>query len=114
MAHCCLTASTWWFGRARRSPSKVPPAAARPRSFASSAGFGRFGEGRWGLPKTARSLSLPQNPYLPIGTLKQVLSYPDPSDRHGDEVCREALEACGLGHLVSRLGETANWSLGLS
>ena len=66
------------------------------------------------MPKDARVLFLPQKPYLPIGTLKQVLSYPDVPERHGDEACREALEACSLGHLVPRLGETANWSLALS
>jgi putative ATP-binding cassette transporter len=67
-----------------------------------------------GLPKHARTLFLPQKPYLPIGSLKEVLSYPDVPERHGDTVCREVLEACGLGHLIFRLGETANWSLALS
>jgi putative ATP-binding cassette transporter len=31
-----------------------------------------------------------------------------------DEDCREALEACGLPHLVPRLAESGNWSLVLS
>jgi putative ATP-binding cassette transporter len=59
-------------------------------------------------------LFLPQKPYLPIGTLREVLSYPDAPGRHTHEVSREALEACGLGHLLPRLEEAANWSLVLS
>ena len=78
------------------------------------AGLWPFGRGRVGLPKDARVLFLPQKPYLPIGTLKEVLSYPETPERYGDEACREVLEACAMGHLVSRLDETANWSLVLS
>jgi putative ATP-binding cassette transporter len=59
-------------------------------------------------------LFLPQKPYLPIGTLKEVLSYPEAPGRHAEEDYREALEACGLSHLLPRLEETSNWSLVLS
>jgi len=91
-----------------------PSGSGKTTLFRVLAGLWPFGRGRVGLPKDARVLFLPQKPYLPIGTLKQVLSYPDVPERHGDEACREALEACSLGHLVPRLGETANWSLALS
>ena len=59
-------------------------------------------------------LFLPQKPYLPIGTLREVLSYPETPEHYTDEACREVLEACALGHLVPRLDESANWSLVLS
>ena len=67
-----------------------------------------------GLPADARVLFLPQKPYLPIGTLREVLCYPETPEHYTDEACREVLEACTLGHLVPRLDETANWSLVLS
>ena len=78
------------------------------------AGLWPFGKGRIGLPRDARVLFLPQKPYLPIGTLREVLSYPEAPDHYTDEACREVLEACGLGHLVPRLDESDNWSLVLS
>jgi putative ATP-binding cassette transporter len=62
----------------------------------------------------SRLLFLPQKPYLPIGTLKDALCYPDPADPVPDKDAREALEACGLWHLSPRLNEAANWSLALS
>jgi putative ATP-binding cassette transporter len=91
-----------------------PSGSGKTTLFRVLAGLWPFGRGRVGLPKDARVLFLPQKPYLPIGTLKQVLSYPDVPERHSEEACREALEACGLAQLVPRLGETANWSLAMS
>src|SRR6185503_11110797 len=41
-------------------------------------------------------------------------SYPEPGDRYSDEACRQALEACSMGHFVARLDDTANWPLVLS
>jgi putative ATP-binding cassette transporter len=82
--------------------------------FRVLAGIWPYGRGRIGIPHGARLLFLPQKPYLPVGTLKEALSYPETPDRHSDEECRKALEACGLPHLVSRLAESSNWSLVLS
>ena len=82
--------------------------------FRVLAGLWPYGRGRVGLPADARVLFLPQKPYLPMGTLKEVLSYPEAPGGHVDEVYREALQACGLGHLEPRLDEAANWSLVLS
>jgi putative ATP-binding cassette transporter len=59
-------------------------------------------------------LFLPQKPYLPVGTLKDALCYPDAPTAHSDIVCLDALSACGLGPLSPQLGETSNWSLTLS
>ena len=82
--------------------------------FRVLAGLWPYGQGRVSLPKDARILFLPQKPYLPIGSLKEALTYPEASDNHTDGACREVLEACGLGHLADRLNDTANWSLALS
>ena len=91
-----------------------PSGSGKTTLFRVLAGLWPFGRGRVGLPKDARVLFLPQKPYLPIGTLKEVLSYPESPERYGDEACREVLEACAMGHLASRLDEVANWSLVLS
>ena len=66
------------------------------------------------LPRDARVLFLPQRPYLPLGTLREVLSYPDRPDRHDDGAYAEALEACRLPQLSDRLDENGNWAMALS
>jgi putative ATP-binding cassette transporter len=91
-----------------------PSGSGKTTLFRVLAGLWPFGRGRIGLPKDARVLFLPQKPYLPTGTLREVLSYPETPDHHSEEACREVLETCMLGHLVPRLGEQANWSLVLS
>jgi putative ATP-binding cassette transporter len=91
-----------------------PSGSGKTTLFRVLAGLWPYGRGRVSLPPDARTLFLPQKPYLPIGTLREVLSYPDAPGRHTDDVAREALEACGLGHLLPRLDEAANWSLMLS
>ena len=62
----------------------------------------------------ARSLFLPQKPYLPIGTLREALCYPDPPGRHDEAAIADAVAACELGHLADRLDESGNWSMVLS
>ena len=91
-----------------------PSGSGKTTLFRVLAGLWPFGKGRIGQPRDARVLFLPQKPYLPIGTLREVLSYPEAPDHYTDEVCREVLEACRLGHLVPRLDDSGNWSLVLS
>jgi putative ATP-binding cassette transporter len=82
--------------------------------FRVLAGLWPYGKGRIALPGDGRALFLSQRPYLPIGALKDALCYPEAHDAHPDAECGAALEACGLGYLVPRLGEAANWSFILS
>jgi vitamin B12/bleomycin/antimicrobial peptide transport system ATP-binding/permease protein len=92
-----------------------PSGSGKTTLFRALAGLWPFGRGRISTPPAgARVLFVPQRPYLPIGTLKDALCYPDPSDPVSEAECHAALEACGLWHLSSRLNETANWSLVLS
>jgi vitamin B12/bleomycin/antimicrobial peptide transport system ATP-binding/permease protein len=57
---------------------------------------------------------LPQRPYFPLGTLRQAMTYPTVAEEVHDAVVREAMAAAGLGHLVERLDEEAEWSTVLS
>jgi putative ATP-binding cassette transporter len=81
--------------------------------FRAIAGIWPFGRGQIRRPKDARVLFLPQAPYLPIGTLRKVVSYPAPAGLD-DEALGEALAACGLSHLAARLDEAAHWAQMLS
>ncbi|MBI6551943.1 ABC transporter ATP-binding protein/permease [Pseudomonas sp. LY-1] len=71
------------------------------------------GHGSIRLP-AARYLFLPQKPYLPIGTLKAALSYPQDDGVYMDERYAQVLETCRLPHLVARLDEANHWQRMLS
>ncbi|MQB15883.1 ABC transporter ATP-binding protein/permease [Pseudomonas lactis] len=71
------------------------------------------GHGSIRLPAT-RYLFLPQKPYLPIGTLKAVLSYPQDDSVYAPERYAQVLETCRLPHLVNRLDEATHWQRMLS
>ncbi|MBV4478319.1 ABC transporter ATP-binding protein/permease [Pseudomonas khavaziana] len=71
------------------------------------------GHGSIRLPAT-RYLFLPQKPYLPIGTLKAVLSYPQDDGVYPPERYAQVLETCRLPHLVARLDEANHWQRMLS
>ncbi|MCK3850949.1 ABC transporter ATP-binding protein/permease [Pseudomonas sp. W2Jun17] len=71
------------------------------------------GHGSIRLPAT-RYLFLPQKPYLPIGTLKAVLSYPQDDSVYPAERYAQVLQTCRLPHLLNRLDEANHWQRMLS
>jgi putative ATP-binding cassette transporter len=82
--------------------------------FRAIAGIWPFGRGEIRASPQARVLFLPQRPYLPIGTLRSVVSYPMPAAGVDDATLREALEAVDLAGLAGRLDEAGHWALQLS
>lgn len=76
------------------------------------AGLWPHAAGRVRAPLGEQALFLPQRPYLPLGTLRAALAYPEPS---ADEArLQDALQQAQLGHLRGRLDEEADWSAVLS
>src|SRR4029434_6971305 len=82
--------------------------------FRAFAGIWPFGCGEIRGPRDRHALFLPQKPYLPIGTLREVVSYPMPAGGVDDVTLHEALGAVGLSGLAGRLGEAGHWALQLS
>jgi putative ATP-binding cassette transporter len=78
------------------------------------AGIWRFGGGRIEIPTGSRTLFLPQRPYLPIGSLREALTYPAPASEADDARAREILDRVGLANLVGRLDEREHWQQFLS
>ena len=78
--------------------------------FRALAGIWPFGRGHVTVPAGARVLFLPQKPYIPIGTLRDALKYPDENSTATDAEIVDALQAAQLGQLVPRLDEEAHWS----
>ena len=77
-------------------------------------GIWPFGQGRIEVPEGSRTLVLPQRTYLPLGTLRQALVYPETLETYTDAAMRDALEGVGLGHLEPELDRADNWSQRLS
>ena len=78
------------------------------------AGIWPFGHGNIRVPANTRLLFLPQKPYLPVGTLRDVVSYPMPLGAVDDAALREALISVELPDLAGSLDQTRHWALQLS
>ena len=81
--------------------------------FRVLAGIWPFATGTLHKPPTA-SLFLPQKPYLPLGPLRRVLTYPDRVTQRPDAELLAALEAVGLAALSPDLDVVDNWAQRLS
>lgn len=69
--------------------------------------------GRMSLPESEQFFLLPQRSYIPFGTLKEVLTYPDLLTINDMSII-ELMKKCGLDSLVDQLHEEKNWSQVLS
>ena len=73
------------------------------------AGLWCRGSGTVRVPAAETMLFMPQPPYLPMGSLRNALSYPDPGDCFGEEDAKAALDRVGLGRLASSLDKVKRW-----
>jgi putative ATP-binding cassette transporter len=80
--------------------------------FRAIGGIWPFGHGRIQVP--ANSFFLPQRPYIPLGSLRHVIAYPQPTDRFTRDDIAHALRDAGLPHLVDLIDRDENWPLRLS
>ena len=61
-----------------------------------------------------RSLTLSQKPYLPLGSLREALWYPNPPQHEEDAALRLAMQQVGLQYLSDQLDQERDWSQTLS
>ncbi len=81
--------------------------------FRALAGIWPFATGQLRRPP-GRALFLPQRPYLPLGSLRRALSYPDDATVRSDAEVRGVLAEVGLGGLAGQLDVEDNWAQTLS
>ncbi len=75
-------------------------------------GLWPWGHGSVALPRTAAFV--PQQLYLPLGTLREVLLYPATDLAVSNETIAEMLDQCGLPRLCGRLDAVERWDQILS
>ena len=80
--------------------------------FRVLAGLWPFGHGLVEIPP--KSFFLPQRPYIPLGTLRHVITYPNAVEAFSQEQIGQALTDAGLPQLVDRLEHDDNWPQRLS
>jgi vitamin B12/bleomycin/antimicrobial peptide transport system ATP-binding/permease protein len=76
-------------------------------------GIWPYGKGTIRL-SAGRLLFLPQKAYMPLGTLRNALSYPHDTREDPDERLCAIMEQVGLGAFAGRLNEPDNWAHRLS
>ena len=81
----------------------------------SLAGLWPFVSGRVRLPASRQeAMFVPQLPYIPLGDLRAVVSYPNEEGAVGDREIQQALVKVALSHLVIRLNDVREWAKMLS
>lgn len=88
---------------------KGPSGVGKSTFIKALAGIWPFASGRVRLPAGKKVMYVPQRSYFPLGTLREVLLYPDESKISDDNLC-ELLDKVGLPRLKVELNEMKNWS----
>ena len=73
-----------------------------------------YGSGQIAMPDDWRVMFLPQRPYLPLGTLRQAIYYPQSVPENDEADIAALLDEFGLSTLRDKLDEVDDWSRILS
>jgi len=77
--------------------------------FRALAGLWPWGAGRIGRPKGATVFFMPRRPYLPPGTLRDVMAYPQDAQNFEPRAFTDALARLGLSRLTPMLDRASRW-----
>ena len=90
-----------------------PSGSGKTSLFRALGGVWPFGAGTVRIPHDAKLLVLPQRPYLPLGTLRGALAYPDREKSFTPAEIDDVLRATNLGDVLhNSLDETASGQTG--
>ena len=77
--------------------------------FRALAGLWPWGAGRIRRPSGAAIFFMPHRPYLPPGTLREVMAYPQNVENFESHAFTDALERMGLSRLTPTLDRVSRW-----
>ena len=90
------------------------PGTGKSTLFRAFAGLWPWGKGTLGLPPRGDTIFLPEQPYVPPGSLRVALASPFAPGKFSDADMTSALEKVGLGHRLQSLDRAARWERELS
>jgi putative ATP-binding cassette transporter len=91
-----------------------PSGSGKSTLFRAIAGIWPYYQGTIGTPKGATLMLLPQRPYIPIGSLRAALTYPNEAGAYSSNEIEAALSAAKLSQFQGQLDEESNWAQRLS
>jgi len=91
-----------------------PSGSGKSTLFRALAGIWPYGAGKIVIPQLKRLLFLPQKPYVPIGNLRNAVTFPELPGKFSDAEIAEALTACKLSDYAKELDESHHWDRRLS
>ncbi len=91
------------------------PGTSKTLLFRALAGLWPWGVGHIVRPRDEQIVFVPRGtPYLPRGSLREVLAYPQKAETYSREACTHALARMGLERLAPLLDTTQRWDRDLS
>lgn len=99
--------------RGQRCLIQGPSGSGKSTLLRTLAQLWHFGHGHIALPE-GTTLFLPQKSYIPAGTLRNALQYPNPRGELTLEQAQSLLEQVGLQHYNTALDQHADWQKQLS
>src|SRR5919109_688969 len=90
------------------------PGADKRALFRALAGVWPSGSGTVYLPAREAVMFVPQRSYLPLGSLRDAVTYPAGYKRFDDDAICTVLDRVGLGHLIPDLERETRWDRELS
>ena len=91
-----------------------PSGSGKSTLFRAISGIWPYGSGLVRIPAGANVMLLPQRPYIPMGSLRDAVTYPGALGAYDDAAIRAALIAARLPELAEKIDADENWSQRLS
>jgi len=92
----------------------APAGTGKTTLFRAIAGIWPHGSGTIEVPSRARTIFVPERPYLPIGTVREVVAYPSAPATFASEQIIRVLARLGLERLSTELDTVGAWQEQLS